>query len=616
MPVKQHLINSLKIVLVLFFLISNQPIMAQSPFKFLLIQDKNATSTQQISYNVGRCLSDASIGFDLAHQEEMPDFHAEQFQPYQAVVFLAENASKYVFAEDLLDYVKEGGLVCFAIHTFNQSLFSEIGVSPAKPPLLEYLDCQGIKAERAVFRDFRLDLSEDQFPSSAMNLQFSPEWQVVLSYKNPSVPMLAQRKLGKGAVVFWNSAALGEKPFRGLFLFSVLRNLPLAAMSVFNAALLFIDDSPPPAYGIKEGPVYRDLGMTDIQFHLRVWQKKVFEMLREFAYRPTHFICFRYDDKIQVPFVEEVDREPFFSDFLKEAQKNGHDFSFHGYNHQSLTLGKSPSIPWKSKADMLASNRAAYKLWKKYRLKPTLSYVPPNNVIDKAGKEAVLEGFPSIRVICRSYQDSGKYSSSKRTGYLVGANNSEFSQRMMENIFSMYASRRGKDLNSGFFAGDEFGTDPEVPKILNLPRISSGYSLDGYEQLMILNGIMAHGIITHFFHPDDVYDPSRRENSWEKNLMAMRRLFIFLEKHGGFLRKMPIAKYLIEFKNYVFSKTSVESNGPENLTIVPDKRRFFYVFSGRGRPHIENATILSEVEPGRVFLIRADSTRTISIGYK
>ncbi|GAB4268130.1 MAG: DUF2194 domain-containing protein [Candidatus Rifleibacteriota bacterium] len=613
MPIKQLFINFLKIVLVFFYVINNQPILAQNPFKFLLIQDKNATSTQQLSYNVGRCLSDASIRFDLADQEEMCNYHAVHFQPYQSVIFLAENSSKYVFAQDLLDYVKEGGIVCFAIHAFNQSLFSEIGISLANPELIEYLDCGGIEAKQAIFRDFRLNLPEDQFSSSAINFSFSPDWQILLNYRTPLVPMLAQRKFGKGTIVFWNSAALGEKPFRGYFLFSVLRNLPLAAMSVFNVALLYLDDSPPPAYGIKEGPVYRDLGMTDIQFHLRVWQKKVFEMLREFGYRPTHVICFRYDGKIQAPFVEEVDREPFFSDFLKKAQKAGHDFSLHGYNHQSLTLGKSPSTPWKSKTDMIASTKAACKLWNKYRLKPTLSYVPPNNVIDKAGKEAIIEGFPSIRVICRAYQDSGKYSGLKRTGYLVGANNSEFSQRMMENIFSMYASRRAKDLNSGFFAGDEFGTDPEIPKILDLPRISSGYSLEGYEQLMILNGIMAHGICAHFLHPDDIYDPSKREDTWEKTLMAMRRLFIFLEKYGSFLRKMPVSKYLIEFKKYLFSKTTIASNGPKNLTIVPDKRKFYYVFSNKGRPYIENATIISEVEPGKVFLIQADSTENIII---
>ena len=613
MPVKQDFINYLKIVLILLFLTNSQPIMGQSPFKFLLVQDQSATSTQHISYNIGRCLSDASIRFDLADQLQMPSYKVAQFKPYRAVVFLAENASKYVFAEDLLDYVQEGGLACFAIHTFNQSLFSEIGISTAKPQSLEYLDGRGIKSKQAVFREYMLNLTENQFNSSAMNFQFSSEWQILLEYQNPSVPMLALRKLGKGSILFWNSAALGEKPFRGLFLFSVLRNLPLAAMSIFNVAMLHFDDSPPPAYGIKEGPVYRDLGMTDIQFHLRIWQKKVFSLMSEFAYRPTHFICFRYDDRIQQPFVEEVDREPFFSEFIGEAKKNGHDFSFHGYNHQSLTLGKSPSVVWKSKSDMLASSQTANKLWEKYKFKPTLSYVPPNNVIDKAGKEAVLEGFPSIRVICRVYQDSGKYASSKRTGYLVGADNSEFSQRMMENIFSMYASRRAKDINSGFFAGDEFGTDPEVPQILNLPRISSGNSLEGFEQLMILNGIMAHGIIAHFLHPDDIYDPSRRENTWEKTFMAMRRLFIFLEKNGGFLRKMPVAEYLLEFKNYVFAKTMIEATDQENLTIIPDKRRFFYVFSQRGRPVVENATIVSEIEPGKIFLIRANSAGIINI---
>ncbi|MFZ5950287.1 MAG: DUF2194 domain-containing protein [Candidatus Rifleibacteriota bacterium] len=618
MQSQRILIKILLIVSSFPFLLFHRADAAIIPFKFLLVHDANASTTTQISYNIGRCLSDASIEFDLVDHKLLPDYQAEKFANYQAVIFLSEKSTSYAFAEDMLQYAKNGGKICVGIHDYNNSWLKDLGVTLKTPGNLEYLDCRGFKSEYPVFRQAHLDLPPEQHVSTALNLDFSQDWQILLRYFEPDQIMLASRKFGKGAIIFWNSSSLSEKPFRGLFLFSLFRQMPLAAFSVFNANITHIDDSPPPAYGIKEGPVARDLGMTDIQFHLKVWQKKVFDLLDDFELKPTHFVCLTYDDKISPPFAETVDREPFFSQFLEIAKKRGHQFSFHGYNHQSLTLGKSPSKPWLSLENMKASNQTALRIWNKYKLEPTLSYVPPNNVIDNNGKLSLIDGFPSIRVICRIYQDPGIYGNRQQNGYLIGAESSKFSDQMMKNIFSMYASRRAKSGGAAttFFAGDEFGSDPDVPQLLNLPRISSGYQLDGFNQLLILNGIMAHGIISHFFHPDDVFDPFRRAETWEKTYAGLRRLFIFFDKNAPFLRKIFTSKFLIEFKNYIYSETkiSINSGSRKEIEISPAQRKFYYLFAGNsGKPELKNARIVSEIETGKIFLIEATGSNTIHL---
>lgn len=266
---------------------------------------------------------------------------------------------------------------------------------------------------------------------------------------------------------------------------------------------------------------------------------------------------------------------------------------------------------------MQQSCAVAFNIWQNYHFPPTLTYVPPNNVIDKAGKLALLAGFPTIRVICRVYQDSEISHNKPNSGYLLGPQDANFNPKAMSNIFSMYASRNGLGANSGanFFSGDEFGSDSEVPELLNLPRITSGNLLDGFSNLMILNGIMAHGIVVHFFHPDDIYDPARRENTWEKTLMAMRRMFVFLDKAGSHLRKLQTCKYIREFKQYIFSKTSLSSENARQLKIEPGDRSYYYLFVDDkfGSPILKNAKIISEIEPGRVYLIKADKNAEISL---
>lgn len=581
----------------------------------LLVTDKTATASQQISYNIGKALADASVSFAILDREDIPAFTADRLKSYRAVVFMAERVSGYVFAEDLLKYAEDGGVVCVAMHDFNNEWLQTAGIQTAEPGVLTYEEANGFKSLRPVFKDLHIDIPAEQFSTTALDLSFSDEWRVLIKFNDPDLPMLAERDFGKGRLIYWNTSSLSQKSMRGLFLFSIFRQFELAAFSVLNTFLFHLDDSPPPGYGIKEGPVARDLKMTDQQFHLNVWQKSFLPMLDEFGITPTHYMCLRYDAVMQAPFPKEIDREPFFSQFLKELQKRGHELGFHGYNHQSLTLGTSPATPWKTAEDMKGSNEAAYKIWKNYSLPPTLVYVPPNNVVDKAGKQAVIEGFPTIRVFSRLYEDSGQYRPVQRSGFLIGAGDNSFNDEIMKNLFSMYASRSAKSGNSPalMFAGDEFGFDPEIPQILNLPRLSSGHTPDGFMRLQMLNGIMAHGAIIHFLHPDDIYDPSRREDTWEKTLMAARRTLRFFEQAGGHLKKTTTGRYLRSFRSYVLAKTSV-SHENQQLTIDPQGRHYYYLFVREGsKPSLNGAEIVKEIEPGRLFLIKTSQKATLSL---
>lgn len=602
------------IIFFTFFLAMAAELKAES-FRFLLVTDKTATASQQISYNIGKALADASVEFEILDRENIPAFTADKLKNYRAIVFMAEKVSGYVFADDLLKYAEDGGVVCVAMHDFNNEWLQTAGIQTAEPGVLTYEEANGFKSMKPVFKDQQIDIPPEQFSNTALDLTFSDDWRILIRFHDPDLPMLAERDFGKGKLIFWNSSALSQKTMRGLFLFSVFRQFELAAFSVLNTFLFHLDDSPPPAYGIKEGPVARDLKMTDQQFHLNVWQKSFLPMLDEFGIKPTHFMCLRYDAVMKAPFPEEIDREPFFSHFLRELQKRGHELGFHGYNHQSLTLGNSPSTPWSKAEDMKASNDAAFNIWKKYTLPPSLVYVPPNNVVDKAGKQAVLDGFPTVRVLSRLYEDTGEYRPVQKSGFLIGAGDNNFNDEIMKNIFSMYASRRAKSGNSPalMFAGDEFGFDADIPQLLNLPRLSSGHSPDGFMRLQMLNGIMAHGAIIHFLHPDDIYDPSRREETWEKTLMAARRTLLFFEQAGGHLMKNTTGRFIRNFRKYVHGKPSVSINN-QQLEITPHDREYYYLFVREGsKPSLNGAEIVKEVEPGRLFLIKASQKATITI---
>jgi hypothetical protein len=587
--------------------------------QILLVSDQTATISQEISANLKQALKDASIKTVEISSDALVDYTAKELASFSAVILSSETSPQNLFFEDAKNYIQNGGCIFFGVHSWFKGWIEDLGIKSRKPEP-KWIDAKGVKSLTPIFKDVSIKISPENFSNSMMELEFTASWTTHITSLEPIEPLLLTRNFGKGSVIFFNGSCLSEKVFRGIFLFALLRQLPIAAMSVFNATLIHLDDSPPPAYGLREGPVGQDLGLTDEEFHRKIWPGEVLTMLDDNHLPVTHFPTFRYDGKIKAPFPIKSDREPFFTDVLTALQERGDDFGLHGYNHQSLTMGKSPSKPWQSFEDMLQQSKAAHKAWDHYKLPPTLVYVPPNNVISKNGKLALAEGFPSIRVICRVYNDSGKFSKRTPFGYLVGNKNSKHNLKIMKNIFRMYAQRSSMVSNNPKNAnhGDEFGIDQDVPKFLNLPRISSGHFLDEYEKLEIMNGIMAHGIIVHFFHPDDIYDPARRRKSWEYTLTALRRVILFFNRIFGYSRKITTSKFLKIFKKYVFGTATLKSDKKSQLQIEKTGRDYFYLFSKNycSAPQITGGELEKTIEPGHLFLIRVDSPKaTVSLNH-
>ncbi len=594
-----------KVLFLYFILVISTAFCEARTQQFLMIEDSESEASKTISYNLKKTMADASLATRAIDKKELLDFSFEMVSEFSGIVFTSDSSSDYLYGPDAIRFVEEGGTMVFAHHSYPEDYIEKFGIKPVTTIANLWNSAKGIKSVKPVFRETRFELATGSFTTGCMNISFSKEWEQLLSFAEPDIPLLATRKFGNGSVVYWNSSCLSSKLYRGIFLFSLLKSLPVSAMSVHNAFLMHLDDSPPPAYGIMEGPVARDLGMKDYDFHKRVWVKQVFPILDSYKLALTHFLTFTYDGKIQGPFQKKSDREPFFSDYLKLLRERGDDFGFHGYNHQSLTMGKSPSTPWTSRKEMADSVRTGYQLWNEMGLPPTLAYVPPNNVIDETGKLVISEEFPSIRVICRVYNDGDEYYSRNSSGFLAGIG--KVNNEAMKKILSLYASRRAMTSPKAreFFRGDEYGVDPENPKFLNLPRLSSGHFLTEFEQAFILNGIMAHGIAVHFFHPDDIYDPSRREKSWEYTLAALKRLLIFFNKNFDFARKIHTSSFLTDFKKYVFGNAEIQIENSNLLKIKTDGRRFFYLFCGNNKsvePLIEGGKILSKVDEN-VYLI-------------
>ena len=327
-------------------------------------------------------------------------------------------------------------------------------------------------------------------------------------------PVMWKRTHGKGRVLFRNDAALTQKPWRGAILQTILQSMPVSAAPIINSLVYYVDDCPQPMWDVAKDPIKTEYGLTDTDFYKRVWWPDMMAMVRDFHLKLTFVLIFSYDDAVGKPDEangadKEYTAEPFYMEngkgvpvwMAREAVRLGHEVGLHGYNHQSLVKRAGyTSKGWKSKEAMVDALLLARKEWQRVFGSGTapFTYIAPNNHIHRAGKEAVAQVFPEIRVMSAQYLDEG-------------------------------------DLE-----GQEFDVDPDVSQFMDLPRTSSEFYVGPHNNVPMMDGVMLVGAWTHFVHPDDVYDPERRGGlkGWKDLNVASRKMIGHMRKSFPWLKSL------------------------------------------------------------------------------
>lgn len=109
------------------------------------------------------------------------------------------------------------------------------------------------------------------------------------------------------------------------------------------------------------------------------------------------------------------------------------------------------------------------------------TYVPPSNYLSEEGQQVVLRTVPTVTTI------SGLYLPEMGVNALV----QEFEE-------------------------EEDGS-------ISVPRITSGFAMDGYNELVAAHELMLHGVFSHFIHPDDVLDDDGRGSGLDEHVPELHR---------------------------------------------------------------------------------------------
>ncbi|MBM4388623.1 MAG: DUF2194 domain-containing protein, partial [Deltaproteobacteria bacterium] len=348
----------------------------------------------------------------------------------------------------------------------------------------------------------KFNVAKDGYQFSGIDIKQPPGSELLISAhksgEKEALVMAFMVRKGKGRAVFLNNLDAGSRYFTGMLAQLLIHALDTAAVPLFAIRTLFVDDCPLPMWNREvEGEE-----KTDTEFYLKDFFEEIVSLSDRFKIKPSFFAVFSYDDRVEPPFdftQFQIGKDNASLELAGKIMDHGFELGLHGYNHLSLALSGGVSKPWKSGESMEKALLSVRKYWTERFGGGNLPvvYVAPNNYIDAAGKKAIKNAIPEIRVISA----------------LMNGDENETSQ--------------------------DIGFDSEEPHFFNLPRTSAGYMLGGEQKLSLINGIMLAGFWTHFIHPDDAYDPARSQKfKWKDLIASFRKVFEDVEKSYPFLRAM------------------------------------------------------------------------------
>ena len=386
----------------------------------------------------------------------------------------------------LMDYVEDGGKLFLA--TVPESIGSQFDASYRRMGIVDfgdYLNYNIISFAKELLPGLAgRSFSGESFSDVALSVTLESNASVYAwaqDAQGRQTPLIWSYDCGQGRVTVFNSTSGRGDFWRGILAGCINTLSDTVMYPVINALCLFIDDFPSPQYESESDVVREEYNRSAREFYRDIWWPDMLQIAKAYGDVYTGLFVATYNaetDPAKLTYTQSATERYFGVSLLK----NGYEMGAHGYNHQPLTAaGGTPDelnyTPWNSEQDMEASLRTLVDITAQMFPTVTLcSYVPPSNYLSEEGRRAVVQALPDLEVI------SGIYTNEDEQG----------------------------DVYVQDFTIAEDG-------IAEFPRVTSGMAPDDYEQMSALSALGLYGAVSHFIHPDDIFDDQRGGGkNWEE----------------------------------------------------------------------------------------------------
>ena len=525
-----------------------------------VVVDDDLKNDDEARDNVKMALGYAKISSDFINIKDIENFIPTDLASYEAVMVAVKETSS--LPAGLLEaYVSNGGRLVFIQDAeLNDAYRSLLGVTSYDDGYVFIKE--GFTISPSFFmNNASLDTKNIDLNVKKAEVKGVSVLAKAAGARSSDYPVMWTRSVGKGKVLYWNTDMLAtSKNMRGTIVQSLHVVSRPFVTGLANIGMMMIDDFPAPwwnmgyrDYRIKH---YRELlakeedsenrkriagiierlekypGIKDTDFIQNVWYNDIREIEKKFGFRYSSYLIFNYNLKTEGDEDDAFEIKDFYlaDDNLsvemgKRVIRNGWELGLHGFNHMSLTTTRPrqySSEPWPDREAMEDALRLSRREWVSLYGEAMLpvSYVAPHNIIDDTGLKAIGNVFPEIRVVA-----------------------------------ALYTSSQGERSQEFAWTGDN--------RFFQLPRITSGYYLQNYGRFALYDAVHNMGVVSHFIHPDDVFDESRSKEYAGWNWLKQRfvKEFSTLKKDAPWLRWMTVKDAYGEMVFYTSTDIQVTHAG-------------------------------------------------------
>lgn len=399
----------------------------------------------------------------------------------QAVVILSSVEKLASSVDQLERYINEGGYVFFTRMDHPGPVFTKIY---RKLGIVNYWYVVGNNdiefTSNLLIGQKGVAFTDDYFYNDSISVELDHSSELLA--KGDLSPIAWRYEHGEGAVVVYNGNNLFTKSNRGLVVGALSLLVPDYIYPIFNAKLFYIDDYPAPMSPGYDDKIKAEYNRNNASFFKDIWWPDMIRAAKNYDLKYTAVAIEDYNDIVAAPLPSY--RQEDLTNLIiygREVLKTGGEIGIHGYNHQPLQFREDIAkeydyVTWRSYEDMEASVREVVAYLKRgFPNYDAVSYVPPSNVLSEQGRTALVDNWENLRVISSLYEEDPK----------------DFS----------------------YVQEFEIAEDG----IVEMPRITSGYA-EAPDMLWLEASVMtAHGFLSHFIHPDDIFDTHRSgDKGWSK----------------------------------------------------------------------------------------------------
>jgi len=488
--------------------------------KTLLVYDPKERYSLKIKNNAEMILHSMKRPYETVAPDRLPS----SLNEYSMIIMTITDLGQLSDVMILERYVEQGGHLFFAatpdVNSSFYRLYRKLGIYEVG----EYLVTKDIElTTNVLFNAENTKFSGTEFEGTSIYFELEDRCTVLARTTN-DIPMLWKVQYGEGTFMVFNGTMLQEKASRGFFSGAIGMLMPDFIYPVMNMKLMYIDDFPAPFPQGFNVELYKIYKRNIPRFFKEVWWPDMLRLARNYDLKYTGVAIESYNKQVTPPFKQASDSE--INNLIiygRELIKSGGEIGLHGFNHQSLTVSAETSKifdykPWKSTEDMTASiaslEQYIHQVYPNYKIR---TYVPPSNVIDKFGREALKKGAPTLTNIS--------------SVYIADADNRAYHQE---------------------FSVAEDG-------IVELPRITSGFKIADFDKWTMMNAVSSIGVFSHFVHPDDIIDYERSfPYNWAQLYERLQQFLSFVSDEYGWLRSMTASQASEEVKAYEASSVYFE----------------------------------------------------------